>query len=69
MSADPVETVPYCWNSRRWMAFGQVPGGCPYKNNHASMCFGGGCGYYEDRKATKYIQLRIQNLKEALADE
>ncbi len=50
----------YCHNSRRWLLFmdlaGHYPSTCPYEGDCDR------CGYFEERKPTKYLLRKRKNV-------
>jgi len=57
------EIAGFCLNSRRWLEFmdlfGSYPSTCPYDGDCDY------CGYFKERKVTKYLLKKRKELREA----
>lgn len=58
------ENGSFCWNSRLWMALRGFlkPTGCPNQTRYENACRG--CGYFEIREVTPYVQRRLALIEE-----
>lgn len=52
---------PFCTNSRRWLVYSE-PKSCPYKQTGNDLCKEEGCGYYEEREATRGLRRKLRAL-------
>ncbi len=55
----------FCTNSNRWLDFllTENPKSCPYSKSGENCSTGGQCGYYQERKATRYYTHKKNILK------
>jgi len=64
MSEPNEKTIGWCDNSRVWigiMAFN--PNSCPYSKPSEGHCCEVTCGYYRERKPTKYVLRKLMILR------
>ncbi len=57
---EPVETIGWCDNSRVWVGVRLWnPKACPYDESGCSKH----CGYYRERKPTRYVLDKLKKLR------